>query len=199
MKIAIMLVLTALLMLMLLSCGDGKAARQAELAVQQAVNQAYRQGAADAVRQVQNKVEQSKQRLMGQIQPTLLTGAIIVLLVTFFGDYIAERFREKLVEKLKLTPARQARLLTAGFMFLGAVLAGWSVARCGIEWALPVLLLMGGATAVFFTGYLPSLFQPANGNRRLALSRIKLLVFAACVILAVHELLASDGWLRLPG
>ena len=77
---------------------------------------------------------------MGQIQPTLLIGAIIVLLVTFFGDYIAERFQEKLVEKLELTPARQARLLTAGFMFICAVLAGWSMARCGIEWALPVLL-----------------------------------------------------------
>ena len=35
--------------------------------------------------------------------------------------------------------------------------------------------------------------------RRLALSRIKLLVFACAVILAIHELLASDGWLRLPG
>lgn len=27
----------------------------------------------------------------------------------------------------------------------------------------------------------------------------ELLLFAVCVILAVHELLAADGWLRLPG
>ena len=63
----------------------------------------------------------------------------------------------------------------------------------------PVLLLLTGAATAFFTGYLPLLFQMAKEPRRLALSRIKLLLFAACVILAVHELLASDGWLRLPG
>jgi uncharacterized membrane protein YbhN (UPF0104 family) len=147
---------------------------------------------------VQNKVVQSKQRLRGQIQPTLLIGAIMVLLVTFYGDYIAEKLREKLVEKLELTPARQAMLLTAGFMLICAVLAGWSIYRCGSEWALPVLLLTGAATA-FFTGYLPTLFQPSREVSRLALSRIKLLVFACAVILAIHELLATDGWLRLPG
>jgi hypothetical protein len=77
--------------------------------------------------------------------------------------------------------------------------AGWSIYRCGIAWALPVLLLLTGAATAFFTGYLPSLFQTAKEPRRLALSRIKLLVFACAVILAIHELLASDGWLRLPG
>jgi hypothetical protein len=34
--------------------------------------------------------------------------------------------------------------------------------------------------------------------RRLAMTRIKLLMFAAGVILAVHELLATDGILKLP-
>jgi hypothetical protein len=195
-----MLVLAALLLLLMLSCGDGRTARQAErLAVQQAVNQAYQKGAADAVRQIQIQVEQGKKKLMQQIQPTLLIGAIMVLLVTFYGDVIVERFREKLVAELGLTPARQATLLTAGFLLICAILAGWSMARCGIAWALPVLLLITGATAVFFRDYLPSLFQTAKEPRRLALSRIKLLVFAACVILAIHVLLASDGWLRLPG
>ena len=196
MKAAIMLALAALLMLLMLSCGDGLAARQAE---QLAVQQAYRKGAADTVRQIQIQAEQSKQKLMQQIQPTLLIGAIMVLLVTFYGDVIVERFREKLVAELGLTPARQAILLTVGYLLICSVLAGWSMARCGIAWALPVLLLITGATAVFFRDYLPSLFQTAKEPRRLALSRIKLLLFAACVILAVHELLASDGWLRLPG
>ena len=195
MKTAIMLVLAALLLLML-SCGDGGAARQVE---QLAVQQAYQKGAADTVRQIQIQAEQRKQQLMQQIQPTLLIGAIMVLLVTFYGDVIAERFREKLVAELGLTPARQAMLLTAGYLLICSVLAGWSMARCGIAWAFPVLLLITGATAVFFRDYLPSLFQMAKEPRRLALSRIKLLVFACSVILAIHELLASDGWLRLPG
>ncbi len=154
---------------------------------------------ADAVRQMQIQAEQRKQQLMQQIQPTLLIGAIMVLLVTFYGDVIAERFREKLVAELGLTPARQAMLLTAGYLLICSVLAGWNMARCGIAWALPVLLLLTGATGVFFVGYLPSLFKMAQEPRRLALSRIKLLVFACSVILAIHELLASDGWLRLPG
>ena len=106
---------------------------------------------------------------------------------------------EKLVAELGLTPARQATLLTAGYLLICSVLAGWSMARCGIAWAFPVLLLITGATAVFFRDYLPSLFQTAKEPRRLALSRIKLLVFACAVILAIHELLAADGWLRLPG
>ena len=195
MKTAIMLVLAALLLLML-SCGDGGAARQVE---QLAVQQAYQKGAADTVRQIQIQAEQRKQQLMQQIQPTLLIGAIMVLLVTFYGDVIAERFREKLVAELGLTPVRQAMLLTAGYLLICSVLAGWNMARCGIAWALPVLLLLTGATGVFFVGYLPSLFKMAQEPRRLALSRIKLLVFACSVILAIHELLASDGWLRLPG
>jgi hypothetical protein len=36
-----------------------------------------------------------------------------------------------------------------------------------------------------------------NEARRLALSKIKLLMFVACVIMTIHELLASDGLLRL--
>jgi hypothetical protein len=122
-----------------------------------------------------------------------------VLLITFYGDYIAERFREKLVAELGLTPARQAMLLTAGFLLICAILAGWSIYRCGAELVGRYLLLLTGAATAFFTGYLPSLFQPSMEVSRLALSRIKLLVFAVCVILAIHELLASDGWLRLPG
>ena len=183
MKIVILSVLTAMLLLTMASCGQDE----------------YHRGAADAVRQMQIQAEQSKNELMGKIQPTLLIGAIMVLLVTFYGDVIVERFREKLVAELGLTPARQAILLTVGYLLICSVLAGWSMARCGIAWALPVLLLITGATAVFFRDYLPSLFQAAKEPRRLALSRIKLLMFAVCVILAVHELLASDGWLRLPG
>ena len=182
MKIVILSVLTIMLMMTLASCGQDE----------------YRRGAADAVRQMQIQAEQSKQKLMGKIQPTLLFGAIMVLLLTFYGDVIAEKLREKLVAELGLTPARQAMLLTAGYLLICSVLAGWSMARCGIAWAMPVLLLITGATAVFFSDYLPSLFQTAKEPRRLALSRIKLLVFAVCVILAVHELLASDGILRLP-
>jgi hypothetical protein len=43
-----------------------------------------------------------------------------------------------------------------------------------------------------------ALLHPTSRNRRLAMIRIKLLMFAAGVILAVHELLASDGILKLP-
>lgn len=188
MKTLLLSALTLLLLLTMMSCDEN----------QSAVQQAYRQGGADAIREVQAKVSQSKQQLMRQIQPTLLIGAIIVLLVTFFGDIIAERFREKLVSELMLTPERQAAILSGIYLLICGVIAIWSISRCGSEWSLPVLLLLTGATAVFFIVYLPSLFQPAKEPRRLALSRIKLLIFAACVILAVHELLASDGLLRLP-
>ena len=59
----------------------------------------------------------------------------------FLGnDLIAEKFREKLVAELELTPARQAMLLTAGYLLICSLLAGWSMARCGIEWALPPLV-----------------------------------------------------------
>jgi hypothetical protein len=64
-----------------------------------------------------------------------------------------------------------------------------------VKLKLPVLLLLTGAATAFFAGYLHSLFQPSREVSRLALSRIKLLVFAACVILAIHELLADDGLL----
>jgi len=45
---------------------------------------------------------------------------------------------------------------------------------------------------------LVAMFQPDSEPRRLALSRIKLLLFACAVILAIHELLAAGGILRLP-
>ena len=188
MKAAILSGLAALLILLLSSCGGED----------DAVQQAYRQGAADAILEVQNKVEQSKQQLMGEIESTLLIGAIIVLLVTFFGDVLVERCREQLVAEFGLTPEKQAMLLSCGYLLLGAILALWCLDRCSAAWALPVMVLLAGSTAVFFSSYLPSLFQPAREPRRLALSKIKLLLFAVCVILAVHELLAADGMLRLP-
>ena len=184
--------LSVLLILLFVSCGDNEAVTR------QTVQLAYRQGADDAILELQKQVQQTKQQLMAQLQPKLLIGAVIVLLVTFFGDFIAERIRERLVRILKFTPKRQAILLSCGYLLICAVLAAWSLYRGGAIWSLPVMLLLTGATGVFFIGYLPSLFLSAPESRRLALSKIKLLLFAACVILAIHELLASDGWLRLP-
>jgi len=193
MKTVFLLVLSVLLILLFVSCGDNEAATR------QTVQLAYRQGADDTVRELQKQVQQIKQQLMGQLQPKLLIGAVIVLLITFFGDFIAERIREKLVIILKLTPGRQAILLSCGYLLICFALTAWSLYRCGTIWSLPVILLLTGATAVFFIGYLPSLFQPVKETHRLALSKIKLLLFAACVILAVHELLVADGLFRLPG
>ena len=118
--------------------------------------------------------------------------------MTFFGDIIAERCREQLVLEFGLTPEKQAMLLSCGYLLLGAILVFWCMDRCSAAWSLPVMVLLAGSTAVFFSSYLPSLFQPAKELRRLALSKIKLLLFAVCVILAIHELLAADGMLRLP-
>ena len=193
MRIIWLFLLAALLIAALVSCDD----REAK--VRAAVQQAYRQGATDAIQDVQNKVEQSKQQLRGRLQPNLFIGALVVLALTFFADAIVERIRDKLVVKLELTPERQESLAGIGYALLCGVIAVWSLARCGGAWSLPVLLLLAGATAVFFTGYLPALHQPANEPRRLALSRIKLLLFAVAVILVIYELLASDGLIRLPG
>lgn len=188
MKALILSGLAALLILLLSSCGGED----------EAVQQAYQKGATDAILEVQNKVEQSKHELMGEIESSLLVGAIMVLLLTFFGDIIAERCREQLVAEFNLTPDKQAMLLSCGYLLLCAILALWCMDRCSAAWNLPVMVLLAGSTAVFFSSYLPSLFQPAKEPRRLALSKIKLLLFACAVILAIHELLASDGMLRLP-
>ena len=196
MRIIWLFLLAALLIAALVSCDDEEA--KVKAAVQQAVNQAYRQGAADAIRDVQNTVEQSKQQLRSRLQPNLFIGALVVLALTFFADTIAERIRETLVVELELTPERQENLAGIGYSLLCGGITIWSLARCGVIWSLPVLLLLAGATAVFFTGYLPALHQPASEPRRLALSRIKLLLFAVAVILTIHELLASDGLIRLP-
>lgn len=192
MRTLVIWAMSALLIAALVSCNGG------ESNARSAIQQAYQQGAADAIKEVQNRVRQSKQQLMRQIQPTLLTGAVIVLLLAFFGDIIAERLREKLVSELELTPERQRAIISGGYLLLSAAIAICSLIRSGAEWSLPVLLLLTGATGVFFIGYLPLLFKPAEREaRRLALAKIKLLLFAACVILAIHELLADDGWLRL--
>ncbi len=70
MRTLLLLVSASLLLLTLASCDDN-----------QAVRQAYQKGAADAIQEVQARVGQSKQQLMGELQPTLLIGAIIVLLL----------------------------------------------------------------------------------------------------------------------
>ena len=108
MKAVILSGLAALLILLLSSCGGED----------EAVQQAYQKGAADAIQEVQNKVEQSKHELMGEIESTLLIGAIIVLLVTFFGDIIAERCREQLVAEFNLTPDKQAMLPIIGLVIV---------------------------------------------------------------------------------
>ena len=191
MKSLFLWVLPVLLIAVLVSCDDEEAKVRAE------VQQAYQHGAADAIHEVQNKVSQSKQQLRGRIQPNLFIGALFVLAVAFFGDVIVERLREELVARLDMTPERQESLAGIGYSLLCGGIAIWSLARCGIVWSLPVFMLMAGATAVFFSTYLPALHQPSNEPRRLALSRIKMLLFAVGVILAIHELLAADGLIRL--
>jgi hypothetical protein len=192
MKTIMLVIAAAILLLLVTSCDDNKAT------VKNAVQQAYQQGVADAIREVHNKVERGKQQLMGEIQPKLLIGAIIVLLITFFGDTIAEKLREQLVTEFQLTPEKQSVLLSCGFLLLCSIIGIWSLNRCTSAWSLPIMLLLSGASAVFFFGYIPTLFGTEREARRLAMTRIKLLMFAAGVILAVHELLASDGILKLP-
>ncbi len=185
MRAARLLIFALPLLLLLASCGDDRAA--------------YRRGADDAVRSIQNHVMQNKQQLRDRLQPSLFIGALFVLALTFFGDVIVERLRDELVARLDLTPERQESLAGIGYALLCGVITVWSLARCGVVWSLPVVMLLAGATAVFFSGYLPALHQPANEPRRLALSRIKLLLFACAVILVIHELLAPAGLIRLPG
>ena len=124
MKTLLLSVLAAMLMLTLVSCGQ---------------DEAYRRGATDAIRELQIHVQQTKQQLMGQLQPKLLVGAVIVLLLTFFGDSIIERIREELVVKLQLMPDRQAILLSGGYLLLCAGLSIWSLYRGGPDWSLPLL------------------------------------------------------------
>ena len=185
MRAARLLIFALPLLLLLASCGDDHAA--------------YRRGADDAVRAIQDHALQSKQQLRDRLQPSLFIGALVVLVLTFFGDVIVERLRDELVARLDLTPERQESLAGIGYSLLCGGITIWSLARCGVIWSLPVLLLLTGATAVFFTGYLPALHQPASEPRRLALSRIKLLLFACAVILVIHELLAPAGLVHLPG
>ena len=93
MRAARLLIFTVPLLLFLASCGDDHAA--------------YRRGADDAVRSIQNHALQSKQQLRDRLQPNLFIGALVVLVLTFFGDVIAERLRDELVARLDLTPERQ--------------------------------------------------------------------------------------------
>ncbi len=104
MKTLLLTALALMLLLTMASCDED----------QSAVQQAYQQGAANAIQELQNQVRQSKQQLKDKLQPKLFTGAIIVLLVTFFGDVFVERVREKLAVELELTPERQAKLVGGG-------------------------------------------------------------------------------------
>jgi hypothetical protein len=121
---------------------------------------------------------------MGEIQPKLLIGAIIVLLITFFGDTIAEKLMEQLVAEFQLTPEKQSVLLSCGLLLLCSIIGIWSLNRCTAAWLLPIMLLLSGVAAVFFFGYIPTLFGTERESRHLAMTRIKLLMFAAGVILA---------------
>ena len=189
MKTLLLTALALMLLLTMASCDED----------QSAVQQAYQQGAANAIQELQNQVRQSKQQLKNKLQPKLFTGAIIVLLVTFFGDIFVERVREKLAVELELTPERQAKLVGGGYALLCAVISIWSLCRCGTVWSQPVFMLLTGATAVFLLGYLPALLRSEMNPRRLAMYKIKLLLFAVGVILTIHELLDPGGMIRLPG
>ncbi len=187
--LGIMSVAIIILLLVVTSCGPS------ESEIDQAVHTAYQQGLAEgarkAVAEISNAGDSFRGDLRAKMESRLIAFSIVAVLLSLVGANIADWFRVEISGMFRLTVQQQ--LVIARWIY-GIIAAGLMVVGLSADsaafWPLAILLL---GSAIPFWEYLEALRAGDKVRMKIAVSKVKSLLFMALVVVIIFRILGAGG------
>ncbi len=182
------------LLVVMPSCGDSGGGGGSD--AQTVVRQAYAKGYGDAIDKVRSAARQAKSVAREKVMPTLILGSIIAALLTLHGATVTEYARRRLGDMLHLTVEKHLILAEALYAACVLVVALTGLWRYGVKPSIPVAALLAG-TIPAFKDLLAAIRTDDPPSRRMAIGKIKSLLFLCAVVFMVYEILSDGGLLGI--
>ena len=187
--LGIMSVAIIILLLVVTSCGPS------ESEIDQAVHTAYQQGLAEgarkAVAEISNAGDSFRGDLRAKMESRLIAFSIVAVLLSLVGANIADWLRTEISGMFNLTVQQQ--LVIARWIY-GILAAGLMVVGLSADSASfwPLAILLGGSVIPFWE-YLAALRAGDKTQMKIAISKVKSLLFLALVIVIIYRILGDSG------
>ncbi len=181
--------LVVLGLLSLLSCGPS------ESDVSQAVQTAYRQGLAEgarkAVSEISNAGDSFRGDLRAKMEGKLIVFAVAAVVLTLFGAGIADWVRTEISGMFHLSVEQQVKIAqwSYGILAAGLLLAGVSADTASF-W--PLAILLSGSMFPFME-YVSALRAGDKPRMKIAITKVKNLLFMSLVVVVIFRILGDSG------
>ena len=191
--LGIISVAVILLLLVVTSCGPSE--DEIGNAVQKAYQQGLAEGARKAVAEISNAGNSFRGDLRDKMEGRLIAFSIVAVLLSLVGANIADWFRVEISGMFHLSVQQQLVIVkwTYGILCAGFVVVGMS-ADTAAFW--PLAILLGGSVFPFWE-YLSALKAGDKIQMKIAVSKVKSLLFMALVIVIIYRILGDGGLLGL--
>ena len=181
--------LVVLGLLSLLSCGPSE--DEIGNAVQSAYSQGVKDGIRKAVAEISNAGDSFRGDLRDKMEGRLIAFSIVAVLLSLVGANIADWLRTEISGMFNLTVQQQ--LVIARWIY-GILAAGLMVVGLSADSASfwPLAILLGGSVIPFWE-YLAALRAGDKTQMKIAISKVKSLLFLALVIVIIYRILGDSG------
>lgn len=191
-KHTVLIITCAICSLLLCSCDDESETvykEGYENGVQEGVNIGYEKGIEDAIKNIKNKTDNTRNLLKDTISKKMFWGAIILVLMTLFGPKLIDNFRIKFSGYFKIPI--EIQIIGAIWLYCSAILFAfiWMAVYLPASINIPILILLAGTIYPFWFKYIPALKQDDKMARRLNMAKVKSLSFIVLVIFMVFHIL----------
>lgn len=145
------------------------------------------------VQTMKDHIRDARNTLHRGMAAPLYVMACVAVLMAVYGTTWAERLRAWFTWRFSVHPLMQRRLATFGFTVFVIVAIIYSTSDHLPHWTrLPIFILCGGASVIFFSRLSPAIGTNDVLKRKLAFAQLKTLLFLVLVVLAAMTLLARD-------
>ncbi len=178
-----------LLVLAVTSCGPSE--DEIGNAVQTAYRQGLAEGARKAVAEITNSGDSFRGGLRAKMEDRLIAFSIVAVLLSLVGANIADWFRVEISGMFHLSVQQQLVIVkwVYGIIVAGLVVVGMS-ADTAAFWPLGILL---GGSVIPFWEYLSALRAGDKVRMKIAVSKVKSLLFLALVVVIIFRILGDSG------
>lgn len=178
-----------ILLLAVTSCGPSES--EIGNAVQKAYQQGLAEGARKAVAEITNAGSSFRGDLRAKMKSRLIAFSIVAVLLSLIGANIADWLRTEISGMFHLSVQQQ--LVLARWMY-GILCAGLMTVGVSADTASfwPQAILLVGS-AIPFWEYLEALRAGDKVRMKIAVSKVKSLLFLALVIVIIYRVLGDNG------
>ncbi len=176
-------------LLSLLSCGPSEG--EINQAVQTAYQQGLEEGARKAVVEITNVGDSFRSDLRAKMEGRLILFSSVAVVLTLFGAGIAEWLRTEISGMFHLTVEQQLAVArwTYGILAVGLMVVGLSADTASF-WPLAILLV---GSFIPFWEYVEALTAGDRPRMKIAISKVKNLLFLCLVVVVIFRILGDSG------